>query len=285
MATPTRAHIFRSEIGSGSRWEVAVRAPAEPLRPYLPHYTGYREEAPGPVTRREVSGSRIVFILDLGSPILVTEPVGCGTRHVNGFVAGLRDSYVLTTHDGAQEGVQLDLSPVGARLLFGTPLAELTNQVIGVSDLGLPERNLVARLRSLTSWDARFDLLDRVLCACLGAPTQAGRAAAWAIDCIERARGGIDIRSLASDLGYSEKQVTRIFREHVGVGPKRFARIVRFDHLMRAARSQPDVRWAELALDFGFYDQAHLTREVKDLSGLTPTELRADASELDGLFR
>lgn len=280
-----RAHVYRTEATPGARWEIAARAPALPLRPFFASYTGYREEAAAAVTRREVSGARIVFILDLGPPIFVADPSGSGGRFPSGFVAGLHDRYALTTHAGVQEGVQIDLSPIGARQLFGLPVAELTNQVVAFGDLVAAERDLTERLRALGSWDARFDLLDRVLCARLAPPTSAGRAAAWAVACIERAAGAIDIRSLAHDLGYSDKQVTRIFREHVGVGPKRFARIVRFEHMMTAAHARPDVPWAELALAFGFYDQSHLVREVRDLTGLTPTDLRADRDAIASHFR
>ena len=278
----TRAQLFRSEATPGSSWEVAVRAPAPPLRPYFDAYTGYREESAAPVTRREVAGARIVFILELGPPILIADPSGRGARFPTGFVAGLHDRYALTTHSGLQEGVQIDLSPIGARLLFGTPLAELNNQVVAFGDLVVAERDLSERLRSIPSWDGRFDLLDRVLCTRLEAPSPAGRVAAWAVGCIERAGGDIDVRSLARDLGYSDKHVTRIFREHVGVGPKRFARIVRFGRLMDASRARPEVSWAELALAFGYYDQSHLVREVRDLAGMTPTELRGEPAAMAG---
>ncbi len=58
-----------------------------------------------------------------------------------------------------------------------------------------------------------------------------------------------------------------------------------FDGLIGALQQSPDARWAELAADHGFYDQSHLVREVRDLCGLSPTELRAARADLGDLFR
>jgi AraC-like DNA-binding protein len=87
------------------------------------------------------------------------------------------------------------------------------------------------------------------------------------------------IRALTNEVGVSERQLRRRFRDHVGLGIKEYARIVRFDRLLDAARRRKrqfgavSPNWAALGLDHGFADQAHLTREVGVFAGLTPTEL------------
>jgi AraC-like DNA-binding protein len=68
--------------------------------------------------------------------------------------------------------------------------------------------------------------------------------------------------------------VVTLFDEHVGVTPKVLARIVRLDRLVRHLRLARDESWASLAPRFGFFDQPHLTREVKRMTGLTPATLR-----------
>jgi AraC-like DNA-binding protein len=75
---------------------------------------------------------------------------------------------------------------------------------------------------------------------------------------------------LEQKTGFSGRQLERNFARHLGVSPKAFARVVRFQAVAAAAArlNQPD--WARLAADFGFADQPHLIREFKSFSGVTP---------------
>jgi len=279
-AAPARARVYRQD-GPTVAWEIALRPPAPPLRPYCREYTGYRERCAGPSLRREIGAARVVFIIELGTPVRVSGPRRGGVRSFpGGFVAGLHDGFAQVAHDGEQSGVQIDLSPVGARLLFGVPLNELTGDVVSLLDLVPDLRDLADRMRDVPSWDARFDLLDRELCRRLLRPTPHGRAVDAAVSAIERAGGLIEVGAVARALGYSERHVGRLFREHVGVAPKRFARLVRLQRLIDAISGAPPSSWAELAVDLGFYDQSHLAREVRDLAGMTPTELLAERGDM-----
>jgi AraC-like DNA-binding protein len=87
------------------------------------------------------------------------------------------------------------------------------------------------------------------------------------------------MRWLARELGYSQKHVIHLFREHVGVPPKLLARIVRFERLMRCLRAGTVESWSELALRFGYYDQSHMVHDVRRFTGATPTEARALLAE------
>lgn len=266
--------------GGGADWQVATRAPNVPnVARHIREYVGYRERGVGPSSRREVSGARVVLIVELGPPIRVD-----GQRHAAGFIAGLSDRFTLTTHEGVQEGVQIDLAPVAARLFCHTPLTEIAGRSLSLDELWPEAPETIERMREVPSWDARFDLLDAALARRWAEPGVPARVTAWACAAIEQAGGAVSVRALAKETGYSEKHVTRLFRDHVGVGPKRYARGVRFDRLLRAAQAQPARSWAELAYDFGFSDQAHLAREVRDLSGMTPTELRASRDEVAAMF-
>lgn len=91
------------------------------------------------------------------------------------------------------------------------------------------------------------------------------------------ASAGVNI--VATDLGVSERHLRRVFREAVGVSPKEFARLVRFNRALRAAHEDDGESWAGIAAAAGYYDQAHLIGEFHSISGVTPrallSELRA----------
>jgi AraC-like DNA-binding protein len=148
---------------------------------------------------------------------------------------------------------------------------------VAIADL-LPRalRHLPERLAGLPGWDARFALLDEVLFAEFHRDPPRGPldVVAWGCRRIEATDGLVPIGLLARELGYSPKHVVSLFDEHVGVAPKVFARIVRFDRVIRHLREAPDEPWASLAPRFGYFDQPHLAREVKQMTGLSPAALR-----------
>jgi methylphosphotriester-DNA--protein-cysteine methyltransferase len=100
----------------------------------------------------------------------------------------------------------------------------------------------------------------------------------WALARIESSGGNVDVRSLARDLGHSPKHLVALFRDQAGAPPKLLAQLVRFERVMREAHGGLVSRWADLAIAHGYFDQAHLAREVRRFTGLSPTEARASLS-------
>ncbi len=91
------------------------------------------------------------------------------------------------------------------------------------------------------------------------------------------AGGRISVADLAADLGWSRQHLARRFRAEFGAGPKLAARILRFERARKLLQAPPPRRpLAEIALDCGFFDQAHLNRDFTELAGCTPTELLAE---------
>jgi AraC-like DNA-binding protein len=285
QARPTR--ILRGTTGV-SQWEMAVRLPRPALRAYIRDYCGYEERAAGRVPRLEFPGPQVVVVVEFGPPVRVYE-TGQRQRftcYPGGFVAGLDDRFTLVEHDGVQRGVQFNLTPIGARLFFDRPMSDLARQVVSLGDLlGVEGRHLADRLQSLPGWDARFDLVEDLIEARLARARRRPQSetVAWAWCEIERRGGAVDIRRLARQLGYSQKHVIALFRDHLGFPPKLLARIVRFDRLMDHLRHGGQGTWAELALCFGYYDQSHLVRDVQQFAGSTPTAARVSLADLSML--
>jgi transcriptional regulator GlxA family with amidase domain len=96
-------------------------------------------------------------------------------------------------------------------------------------------------------------------------------------------RGLISVDKLASDAGISTRQLQRKFLHEVGVGPKLLSRILRFQQVFRALE-RSDASWAPVAIDCGYYDQAHLIRDFNQFAGQTPSVLFAQQTELTKSF-
>ncbi len=268
--------MSRSEAG-GSDWELAIREPRGPAGCDLAALQGYAERSPRPVRRREFASAHVVVILEL-EPALRVRVGGAGDerRHDSGFVAGLGDTFLETSHAGRQAGIELRLSPLAARRCFGIPLSELAGRVVSLRDL-LPKQDgsLCERLAEQPGWDDRFDLVERVIGQRLAAARFRASRVEIALDRIERSGGRVDVAALARELGCSGKHLITLFHDAIGVGPKQLCRIVRFERLSRRLRAPALPSLAALAPALGFYDQSHLAREVVRFTGLTPAGYHA----------
>ncbi len=252
--------------------ELVQRGPAPGLRGLVRRYAGFAEQTPGPVCRAEMPGGDVVVLVDLGAGWELPDR---GASH-GSFVAGLDDRPERVGHAGSARGVQLDLTPFGARALLGVPSGELAGELVGLDALlGAEPERLADALDALPSWPARFALLDARLAA-LAADLPAPRPdVAWAWRRLEATAGRARVEDLAAELGCSRRHLSVRFREEIGMAPKRFARLVRF---RRAVGLLGRVELAQVAALCGYSDQAHFNRDVRAFAGMTPTELVAARS-------
>ena len=160
------------------------------------------------------------------------------------------------------------LRPGAARLLLGMPSSEIANQMIAAECIwGRWAREVVERVTREKTTELRIlRLLDLLRMRLTSAPdTTTEQIVALAAT----RRGGASVRELADASGYSERQLRRIFLEHVGVGPKDFGRITRTAAALRGLAGAPK-SWSAYATAHGYYDQAHFIAEFQELVGQTP---------------
>jgi AraC-like DNA-binding protein len=266
-------------------WSVATRTISPRLRGLARAMNGYVEWTAAPRRRRELPGPRVVVILELGPPLRVFDngSVAGERQHAGGFVAGLDDRFTITAHDGFQAGIELDLTPRGAQVLLGLPLSEIAGRAVSLDDvLPRPNRGLSSHLADLATWEERFDEVERLLLVRSRDADGPDLRVAWAVRRIEARGGNIAIGAITRELGESPKRLIALFHEHVGVAPKVFARLVRFDRLVGriedvagAGSGNTAPEWAALAQEVGYADQSHLIRDVRAMTGATPSEVLA----------
>nr|APZ78806.1 AraC family transcriptional regulator [Myxococcus xanthus] len=239
-------------------------------------YWGYDERTPGPMRRRELPSPQVVLIIDFGPWLRILDPRDAcvSARHKDGFVAGLDDSFSITETSGAMRGLQVNFTPVGARLFFGMPLRDLARRVVGLRDLLGPQASLLSeQLQASPDWAARFALLDQLLLKRIHEARAIAACVPWAWERLVASGGGAEIGGLAGELGYSQKHLITRFNEELGMPPKLLARLLRFDQVIQRLRTGGVTgTWAELALAHGYYDQAHFNRDFRQFTGLTPRE-------------
>jgi AraC-like DNA-binding protein len=266
--------------------EYAVRRPAPGLRPYVAWCTGYRQAGVEPAAHRGLPSPWLTMIVTLDEPLVIArhpDPRQPGSAH-DFLLGGLHTAPALVTHDGRQSGIQLALTPLGARALLGMPAAELAGIDVEATDvLGRLAGEVRERVLAAPGWAGRFDVLEEVLAGRVRAAT-GGRmprpevSSAW--DALERSRGAASVAELAAETGWSARHLGEQFRAETGLSPKAAARVVRFDRarrrLLRRRADGGRVVLARLAAECGYYDQAHLARDFRELAGCPPSVLLSE---------
>jgi AraC-like DNA-binding protein len=118
--------------------------------------------------------------------------------------------------------------------------------------------------------EARIAILETILLARIGlADPRVSRA----ISSVRRSGGRIGVSALSRSSGASQRNLTRLFDQWVGLPPKTFMRIARVQEVMRRMKESPQASLKELAAELGFADQAHMSREVKRITGVQPGQM------------
>src|SRR5689334_2539664 len=165
--------------------------------------------------------------------------------------------------------------PGKAAAFLDVPANELTDLRVSLDDVWGDADDVRGALAASPDAAQRVRALERVLVARLPSPLVAEHADVdEAVRRIVAAGGRLGITRLAPALGITRQHLARRFAQLVGVSPKTFARVVRLTRVVEHVRSAPagePVNWSALALELGYYDQAHLIDEFRELTGVTPT--------------
>ena len=167
--------------------------------------------------------------------------------------------------------------PAGLNQLTGIDMRSLVNEdpmaadVLGTSAVGLDDA-----VRAAKDFPARVRAAERWLDARLNSRATTDEAISFASGLLVEAGGQIRIDELIRQSGLSASQFQRRFANQVGITPKSYARLIRFDRVLVARRNSPERSWTDILHEFGYFDQAHFIREFHMFAGISPTGFRGD---------
>lgn len=176
----------------------------------------------------------------------------------------------------AQSGRQADFlgvrfRPGKVRAFLKAPAGEITDDSVELADVwGHRGRELEGRLFETPETRQRLHLLEEELRRRLANGGRQDARVDAAVETVLRRRGAVSTRDLSAACELTRQHLARLFEEYVGISPKHFCRVVRFQELLRRLGEQEQPGWASLAADLGYYDQAHLIADFKQFTGLTP---------------
>jgi AraC-like DNA-binding protein len=255
------------------------RLPAPHLRAFIKliWISGTREHLANAREHVMPSGEMHLVFRLTGPPVCIFEAGASLPRTVgHAVVGGARSAFYAKEVAGPSASVGAQLYPGASEYLFGATSEELAERHIPLGDLwGAQAAAALAQLQAAPTPEACMGVLEQRLAARL--PVLRGLHPAVA-QALRVAHGAQRVDALVRASGYSHRQFNALFRRAVGLSPKAYVRVLRFQSVLqqshRLAGQQAPAAWADLALQAGFSDQAHFNREFREMAGVTPEAYR-----------
>lgn len=216
------------------------------------------------------------LVLNLGESIVLhdSEPGREPVALADGWFMGVWTRRFVLDYPASVRVVGVHFKPWGMAPFITVPSHELADRCVPVGDVwGQPAADRIRdRAASATATGEALQVLEDELRARLApAPPRGLDLVQHTGGHLEAAWGDVSVAALTDGAGMSVNHLAHQFTSHLGVAPKRVARIYRFAGLILSVDPQGPVDWAALAHTAGYFDQAHMSREFKDFTGHTPT--------------
>lgn len=189
------------------------------------------------------------------------------------FVVGTMTIFKNSMMSANTRMLGIRFRPAGLNAFTGLPLQLITDGWLSLKEITAGWQDMLEPLLTkANSLSAKINCLEKFLLQRLPAANINLQKIQHSVLLIQQSQGKVSLASLAGSAFMSTRNFERCFLQTVGVSPKTFTRIVRFMEIKQQLKSQPYSHLLSLALDNGFYDHAHLTREFRAFSGESPTE-------------
>lgn len=200
--------------------------------------------------------------------------------------AGLRETAVsISTDETAAVNIVIELTFKGTYRFTRSRMSELTNRMESFADIfGKNGSVLERRLSEEADVKQKVNLIQEFLIERLNENRSNNLLVDYLIDRISSSLGLIKINKLPKETGYSNRYIRMLFNQHMGVSPKRFAEIVRFDKFHMSLIKKTNSKFFENMLYEYYFDQSHFIKTFKKFTGLTPKQYTSRDSEFTKIF-
>ncbi|GAA0872438.1 helix-turn-helix transcriptional regulator [Gangjinia marincola] len=194
------------------------------------------------------------------------------------FSGVLKDYITISSHH--EEMMILVFKPGAGFPLIHKDISTFTNQVVSAEEIfGESILNLLKELKQPTTPEEKFKAIEKWLDNQLKEDDFYLEVIRYAIEAIENSPTQINLSELSEKLGYSQKQFIKLFKKYVGLTPKQFHRIVRFNEILAAVENKETISWTIVAADCGYFDQAHFIKDFQSFSGINPKKYLSDIED------
>jgi AraC-like DNA-binding protein len=197
-----------------------------------------------------------------------------------GWISGERTRYIVIGAHENQQMVGIRFRPGGAYPFFRFPISELSE---AVTELEFIWGGLVDEIRNqlveAPTPEEKLRRLESFLLRQAQRSLEANRLISYAVNQLQHSPQFLAIRDLASSIGITQKHLISQFEKVVGLRPKSFARVCKFQKVVNLIEKESEIEWAGIAYECGYYDQAHFIKEFQTFSGLNPSAYLSQRGE------
>jgi AraC-like DNA-binding protein len=226
-----------------------------------------------------IPDGRVELIFHYGGPFWRHDG-GVAVKQPMSLLVGQMIAPVVLAPDGQAGVAAIRLRPAASRTLLGFSLQEVSGRFVDLELVFPSVRRLRERLAEASADKGRIQLLEEWLTGMTCPPPR--RSVEAVVDSIVQSGGRVSIDSLTATADTSLRQLERQFRDDVGLTPKTFSRLVRLQAALRKVRQGNAL--TDVALACGFYDQAHMTRDFRELAAMSPGVWQAHTGDFASLF-
>ncbi len=251
--------------------------PALPLRNYVAFFWYYADWEGNHSLEHVLPDGTFQLVINLrGGPRKLLRRQGRAEESVfrHGWLSGTHSGYLVIDAIPGASMVGAHFKPGGIGPFIGSA-AEFCDQVVELDQVwGSGGAVLCERLEEASGPSGKFRVLEEFLLARLRARTPESvmrKRVAFAAKRFCRNPELPLIKSVAQEMGMSHKHFIEQFRDHVGLTPKLFCRVRRFQQVLAQIHRQQAVRWTEIAYSCGYYDQSHFVHDFNEFAGLNPS--------------
>jgi AraC-like DNA-binding protein len=196
-------------------------------------------------------------------------------RPASPLIVGMRTKHSLLETASIQAVIGVVFRPGGARAFFDPPADEFCNRAVALDQVWNAASGALRNRLMETGSATRLIVLETELGRCVGHVTDLHSAVRYALGELGRNPFYSSIREVARGTGLSRRRFATLFRQQVGLTPKLYCRLERFQQVVRRIASGASIDWAQVSLEGGYYDQAHMAHEFREFSGVSPGAWRA----------
>lgn len=262
--------------------QYVLHRPPEPLSAYIECFWFVQSGHPALLREKVLPNGVMELIFNLGAAFRVWDRGPSTEKTVRDvWLSGLHKQPIVIEQTGLSRMVGVRFKPGGAYPFLQIPVSEVSGLVIEMELLWGRQwvSDVREQLAELSSLSQKFRLLELQLMKRLTPGPRSSPLTQYATERLIRTGGFVSIRLLAQETGVSPQYLARQFDLRVGLSPKALCRILKFQRVLKEIGRSKTVDWAGVADRCGYFDQAHLIREFRNLSGLTPGQYAGERGE------
>lgn len=165
------------------------------------------------------------------------------------------------------------LRPGAVTAMTGIPAHEFQNKVVSLPDVtGEPITELRQQLIAADSSEEKFHRFENYLSNLIDQNFNPNPAVLYSAQQLQQMNGKTAISAIRGKTGYSRRRFSELFKTTLGITPKQFAKICRFQHSLQLIQQKSKPKWTELTHQCGYYDQSHFIRDFQEFAGISPGE-------------